>query len=121
MDAYQRHYQDVLKRQKGGEVDLSRVDAMIAVRLRVTGHTQADIEGALRQCAPATRPKEEARDWSDYAQRTARYAYSATGDRQATELAKYRQQWEKLEGREVTRQHEQAKAKKIAPDRGMSY
>ncbi len=120
-EAYQRHYRDVLKRQKGGEVDLSRVDAMIAVRLRVTGHAQADIEGALRQCAPASRPKEEGRDWGDYAQRTARYAYSAAGDRQAAELGKYRQQWEKLEGREQV-QKVQEKAQKIERDNtpGMS-
>lgn len=116
IDAYQRHYRDVLKRQRGGEVDLSRVDSMIAVRMRVTGHDQAAIEGAIRQCAPATRQKDEGRDWNDYAQRTARYAYSAVGDRQAAELGKYRQQWEKLEGREPVRQQEQAKAQKIERD-----
>ena len=124
IDAYQRHYRDVLKRQRGGEVDLSRVDSMIAVRMRVTGHDQAAIEGAIRQCAPATRQKDEGRDWNDYAQRTARYAYSAAGDRQAAELGKYRQQWEKLEGREPKRQRqqEQAKAQKIERDNspGMS-
>ena len=124
IDAYQRHYRDVLKRQRGGEVDLSRVDSMIAVRMRVTGHDQAAIEGAIRQCAPATRQKDEGRDWNDYAQRTARYAYSAAGDRQAAELGKYRQQWEKLEGREPQRQRqqEQAKAQKIERDNspGMS-
>jgi hypothetical protein len=94
---------------------------MIAVRMRVTGHAQADIEGALRQCAPATRPKEEGRDWGDYAQCTARYAYSAAGDRQAAELGKYRQQWEKLEGREQV-QKVQEKAQKIERDNtlGMS-
>ena len=122
VDAYQRHYSDVLKRQRGGEVDLSRVDSMIAVRMRVTGHDQVAIEGAIRQCAPATRQKDEGRDWNDYAQRTARYAYSAAGDRQAAELGKYRQQWEKLEGREPQRQQEQAKAQKIERDNspGMS-
>ena len=122
IDAYQRHYRDVLKRQRGGEVDLCRVDSMIAVRMRVTGHDQAAIEGAIRQCAPATRQKDEGRDWNDYAQRTARYAYSAAGDRQAAELGKYRQQWEKLEGREPVRQQEQAKAQKIERDNspGMS-
>jgi plasmid and phage DNA primase len=122
IDAYQRHYRDVLKRQRGGEVDLSRVDSMIAVRMRVTGHDQAAIEGAIRQCAPATRQKDEGRDWNDYAQRTARYAYSAAGDRQAAELGKYRQQWEKLEGREPVRQQEQAKVQKIERDNspGMS-
>ncbi|MFU7837652.1 TraI/MobA(P) family conjugative relaxase [Raoultella planticola] len=122
IDAYQRHYRDVIKRQRGGEVDLSRVDSMIAVRMRVTGHDQAAIEGAIRQCAPATRQKDEGRNWNDYAQRTARYAYSAAGDRQAAELGKYRQQWEKLEGREPVRQQEQAKAQKIERDNspGMS-
>ena len=72
---YQRHYRDVLKRQRGGEAD-----------------------------------------WNDYAQRTARYAYSAAGDRQAAELVKYRQQWEKLESREPQRQQEQAKARQIERD-----
>ena len=111
----------MLKRQKGGNVDLSRVDSMIAVRMRVTGHQQADIESAIRQCAPATRQKDEGRDWNDYAQRTARYAYSASGDRQAADLGKYRQQWEKLEGREP-QQQEQAKAQKMGRDNapGMS-
>jgi hypothetical protein len=104
IDAYQRHYSDVLKRQKGGEVDLSRVDSMIAVRMRVTGYSQGDIEGALRQCAPATRSKDEGRNWNDYAQRTARYAYSAAGDQQASELGKYRGQWEKIEGRKSIKQ-----------------
>lgn len=123
IDAYQRHYRDVLRllrRQASGEVDLSRVDSMIAVRMRVTGHDQAAIEGAIRQCAPAIRQKDEGRDWNDYAQRTARYAYSAAGDRQAAELGKYRQQWEKLEGREPVRQQEQAKAQKIERDNSPS-
>ncbi|GAB4405392.1 MAG: hypothetical protein OHK0048_25210 [Rhodoferax sp.] len=89
---------------------------------RVTGHDQAAIEGAIRQCAPAIRQKDEGRDWNDYAQRTARYAYSAAGDRQAAELSKYRQQWERLEGLEPQRQQEQAKAQKIKCDNspGMS-
>ena len=121
-EAYNRHYSDVLNRQRGGEVDLSRVDSMIAVRMRVTGHDQSDIEGVIRQCAPTTRKKEEGRNWNDYAQRTARYAYSAAGDRQAADLGKYRQQWEKLEGREPVHQQEQTKAKNIERDhsRGMS-
>jgi hypothetical protein len=115
IDAYQRQRRDVLKRQRGGEVDLSRVDSMIAVRMRVTGHDQAAIEGAIRECAPATRQKDEGRDWNDYAQRTARYAFGAAGDRQAEQLAKYRQQWEMLEGREP-QALEQAKARKIERD-----
>ena len=116
IDAYQRHYRDVIKRQRGGEVDLSRVDSMIAVRMRVTGHDQAAIEGAICQCAPAIRQQDEGRDWNDYAQRTARYAYSAAGDRQAADLGKYRQQWEKLEGREPQRKKEQDKGQRVEQD-----
>ncbi len=107
IDAYQLHFRDVVKRQKGGEVDLSRVDSMIAVRLRVTGHDVGDIEEAIRQCAPVTRPTNESRNWSDYAQRTARFAFSASGDRQAQDLGKYRAQWEKLEGRPVLQEIEE--------------
>ena len=104
LDAYQRHSKDVLQRQQGGKVDLSRVDSMVAMRMRVTGHSQADIEAALRQSAPTLREKPEGRDWNDYAQRTARYAFGAAGDRQAADLVKYRQQWERLEGREPPRE-----------------
>ena len=43
----------------------------------------------------------EQRDWDDYAQRTARYAYSAAADRQVVDLEKYREPWARLEGREV--------------------
>jgi hypothetical protein len=67
--------------------------------------------------------KDEGRDWNDYAQRTARYAYSAAGDRQAEQLAKYRQQWEKLEGREPQRQQERERQAQRSRDRdgpGMS-
>lgn len=93
---------------------------MIAVRMRVTGHDQSAIEGVIRQCAPATRQKDEGRDWNDYAQRPARYAYSAAGDRQAEQLKKSRQQWENLEGREPVRQQEQDKAQKIERENSMS-
>jgi len=118
IDAYQRHYRDILKRLRSGELDLSRVDSMIAVRMRVTGHDQAAIESAIRQCAPAIRQKDEGRDWNDYATRTGRYAYSAAGDRQAEQLAKYRQQWERLEGRGSQQRQEQERAQKI--ERGNS-
>ena len=120
--AYQRHYQDVIKRQRSGGLDLSRVDAMIAVRMRVTGHDPAAIEGAIRQCAPGIREKEEGRDWNDYAQRTARYAYSVAGDRQVAQVSKYREQWLKLEGREPQRQKEPVKVQEIERPRspGMS-
>lgn len=98
--AYQRHYRDILKTLAGGPVDLSRVDSMIAVRMRLTGHSQAAIEDAIRECAPRIREKDEGRDWNDYAKRTARFAYSLEGGRQTAGLSKYRRQWQTLEGRE---------------------
>lgn len=98
-DVYQRHYRDVLMRLGGGEVDLSRVDSMIAVRMRVTGHDQPTVESTIRQCAPGIRQQDESRDWNDYAQRTARFAFGADGDLQVKELSKYRSTWLRLEGR----------------------
>ncbi|MGZ8174486.1 MULTISPECIES: hypothetical protein [Methylobacter] len=53
---------------------------MIAVRMYVTGHCQSEIEFVVRQCAPTIRTPEQAEkhhNWDDYAQRTARYAFSA--------------------------------------------
>jgi len=102
--AFQRHREDVLNRLPAGDVDWSRVDSMIAVRMRVTGHTQGDIEGTLLQCAEGSRPVDErgGHDWDDYAKRTAAYAFSPKGDRQFAELRKYRRQWLVLESRELT-------------------
>lgn len=110
IQAYQAHYGDVvrlLRQRLGvGKLDLSRVDSMIAVRMRVTGYSQSDIESAIRHCAPTTRQNVESHDWNDYAQRTARYAYSFAGERQAERLAKYQQDWARLEGRGRERQKE---------------
>ena len=99
VNAYQRHHKDVMERQQGGAIDHSRVDSMIAVRMRVTGHDQSSIESAIGQCAPALRGNQETRNWDDYAKRTAKYAFSAAGDRQVYQLDKYQELWEKLEGR----------------------
>lgn len=111
LEAYQKHYRDIRQNRQDPAIDLSRVDAMIAVRLRVTGHSQADIESALLQNAPKTRLHQENRDWQDYARRTTRYAFSAAGDRQAATLEKYRQQWQALEGREQAPQQPNKQSK----------
>ena len=106
INAYQRHHQDIMQRQQGGVIDASRVDSMVAVRLRVTGHSQQVIESAIRHCAPRMRSQDGGRNWNDYAQRTARYAFSLPGDRQVEALSKYRQQWQLLEGFERSRVRE---------------
>lgn len=104
-DAYQVHYRDIVARHKSGTLDLSRVDAMIAERMRMTGHAQAEIQVAIEACAPSIRPTPEARNWSDYAERTAAYAYSLTVDRKLPQLERYRDQFLRLEGRDPTHEH----------------
>ncbi len=117
VEAYRRHYADILKRQ-GQPGDLSRVDSMIAVRMRVTGHSQVDIEAAVYRCASTIRIQSEGRNWADYAARTARYAYSVAGDRQVAALEKYRTQWEKLEGIDVRREKQRQAVERSASRRG---
>jgi hypothetical protein len=100
VDAYQRHYRDIRARMpQNAAFDCSRMDSMIAVRLRVTGHSEAEIRDTVRQCAPGIRDQAESRNWNEYAQRTAVYAFSFQGDRQVDSLSKYRQQWLALEER----------------------
>jgi len=71
---------------------------MIAVRLRVTGHSQAEIEDAIRPCAPGIRgPHDQAHRWDDYARQTVGYAFGYQGSRQVEQLEKYKGEWEKLE------------------------
>jgi len=41
---------------------------------------------------------EKHHNWDDYAQRTARHAFSVKAERDVETLGKYRQQWESLEG-----------------------
>jgi ABC-type cobalamin transport system ATPase subunit len=50
--------------------------------------------------------------WPPQQRRTAAFE----GRRQAEQLAKYRRQWDELEGREPQRQQERAKAQKVERD-----
>ena len=115
--AYQAHYQNVM--QLTGGTDLLRVDAIIAIRLRVIGYRQSEIESTLYQCAPALRPADKQHhQWEDYAQRTARYAFSPAGDRQAAILAKYRDHWLRLESRERGRDRPKNAPERVPDRRG---
>jgi hypothetical protein len=97
--AYEAHYRDIVARLKDQRIDLSRVDSMVAVRLRATGHEQADIADILEVCAPTIRTTDEGRNWYDYAQRTARYAFGPEGTRMLAKIERYRDQFFRLEGR----------------------
>lgn len=97
-DAYYLHCEDILSRLHGA-TDLSRLDAMIAVRLRATGHDRLSIQSAIESCAPTIREKNENRNWKDYAARTANYAFGPGGEQQIERLRSYTNMWLKLENR----------------------
>jgi hypothetical protein len=119
IEAYKRHHQDVMQHYEG-DADLSRVDSMVAVRMRVTGHSRAEIENVLLQCASTMREQDEGRNWADYAQRTVRYAFGIGGDRQVIEQARYREHWTRLEAPESERTKERARSVERDRDFGMS-
>ena len=53
--AYYAHYANI--REHFADADLSRIDSMIAVRLRATGHSPQDVAEALYECAPTVSGK----------------------------------------------------------------
>jgi hypothetical protein len=77
-EAYDRHLAEV-NRSALGPRDMSRVDAEVAVRLHLTGHSRVEIERAVRDRAPAHRPSEQ-RTWDPYARRAADHAFGPKAD-----------------------------------------
>ena len=94
--AYFKHWADI--REHITIEDFSRVDAMIALRLRSNGHSQEEVEEAIRACAPAIRERRAGRNWQRYAERTAAYAFGYAGDRDMERNARYRGRWRQVEG-----------------------
>ena len=106
--AYYAHYENI-KRHLHME-DMSRVDAMIALRLRATGHSQEAVLAAVLQCAPSIRQdngKKEGRNWHQYAERTTAYAFGTAGDVTLTKNERYLEHWRKIEMMEAGRQEQQ--------------
>jgi hypothetical protein len=97
-EAYRRHLQDVRSTSEGRNVDSSRMDALIAIRLRVTGHTKDDVREVVRAEASKMRP-EERRDWNAYAQRVVDDAFGLSGERRLRELGQKSELLMKIEGR----------------------
>lgn len=81
--------------------DYSRVDAMIALRLRSNGHSRESVEETIRACAPTTREKQAGRNWQRYAERTADYAFGPAGDRDMVRNERYRELWRRVERGDV--------------------
>ena len=102
VSAYWAHLEDI--RRHLTIADYSRVDAMIALRLRANGHSHNAVMGAIFHCAPAIREKPTGRNWKRYAERTAGYAFSMAGDIALQKNERYRAAWLKVEGK--TRERE---------------
>ena len=100
--AYYAHL-DNIRRHLSIE-DYSRVDAMIALRLRSNGHSREAVAETIRACAPTIRDSEKGRNWQRYAERTADYAFGPAGDRDLERNERYRELWRKIEGMEGKRQ-----------------
>ena len=99
---YRRHLAEVIQRHQGRQVNPSRSDAEIAVRLAATGHGRDAIATAIRDGARAARPG-ESRDWDRYAQRAADFVYSPPGLELRQHFAGQEQRLIRLEGRQHER------------------
>lgn len=69
--------------------DYSRVDAMIALRLRSNDHIRESVEETIRACAPTIREQQAGRNWQRYAARTADYVFGPAGDRDLERNGRY--------------------------------
>ena len=102
--AYYAHFANI--QQHLSIEDFSRVDAMIALRMRATGHSRQDVADVIRQCAPDIREKKEGRNWQRYAERTADYAFGMAGDVDMAKNERFLEHWKRIEGQEKEKEQE---------------
>ncbi|MGA5258307.1 hypothetical protein [Methylorubrum aminovorans] len=76
---YWAHRADLLARWQGRWPDPSRVDALIARRLRSTGHSEAAVAALVTACAPGV-PRIGRRAWTGYGRRAAAHAFRDEAD-----------------------------------------
>lgn len=100
--AYYAHLENI--RRHLSIEDYSRVDAMIALRLRSNGHSRESVAETIRSCAPTIRETQTGRNWQRYAERTADYAFGPAGDRDLERNERYRELWRRVEGTEEKKQ-----------------
>ncbi len=99
-EAYRLHLVDVTRKTIDGGTDPSRLDAEVAVRLRLTGHDRDAIARVIKDAAAAMRPGEH-RDWDSYARRAIDFAFGLPGSRLAHHLARRRDHLLSVEGRSL--------------------
>ena len=96
---YQRHFATLAREQAHRNIDPSRLDAEVAVRLAVTSHSREQIATAIKDGARTLRPA-EGRDWDIYARRAADFAFSPPGREMRDHLSGQEQKLLRLEGRQ---------------------
>ena len=72
-------YRELLLSKSPEKIDESRLDAMIALRMRLAGYTRGEVGNEIYRKAQELRRKTEHRDWRDYASRATIYAFGAAG------------------------------------------
>jgi hypothetical protein len=101
---YERHVTEIRREQPGAlRLDASRLDAEVAVRMAVTGHSREQVAKAIFDGARASRPHED-RDWQVYARRAVQRAFSPPGEQARARLELLRDKLLRLEGRQDERQ-----------------
>jgi hypothetical protein len=73
-------YREVILKRYPEKMDASRIDAMIALRMRLGGYTRGDVANEMYRKARPLRQETESRDWKEYAARMAWYAFGVAGD-----------------------------------------
>jgi len=114
-EAYRRHLEDVRDAPQHRDADASRVDAMVAVRLRATGYDREAVERTIRNEAEKARPR-ELREWNEYAKRTVDHAFGLPGQRELDALARTRDRLFALEGRWPSRERSLDLARRRGPE-----
>ena len=100
---YRRHIEEILRDQpRARRMDASRLDADVAIRMAVTGHSREQIAKAILDGARTDRPN-EGRDWQTYARRAAQHAFSPPGEQARLHLEPLRDKLLRIEGREDER------------------
>ena len=98
---YFEHLRDLAARPSLVGIDASRIDAMIAVRLRATGHSREEVAEVIELGAAATRPTAMVGDqaWREYGRRAAVFAFGPAGNRQLEATRGYHGDWRALGAR----------------------
>ena len=127
--AYWAHYRDIAAKHKG-DLDYSRIDAMIGVRMRVTGYNLEQVQNTIEENAPAMRKenmteaeyngKYRNRNWHRYAKETAeKFVFGPRGTIQYGRAEEYRPLYMKLEGRSMSQEFKQFQEIEAERDRNL--